>query len=185
MGLAPARQDRQIRQPSRRYGYGRRPSYRAGALFFQHPPDSPLSDLAPGPRWRPVKLLTQIRPAVWLLFVAALLLRAGIPIGWMPVAGDDGLRIMLCSGTGPVEIAVEPGAAHHNHHHQQQGHGEGGHDPCPYGLALGKSLDLALSPATLLPPETIAALSAPMLATAWSAARRSLRPPVRGPPAFA
>ena len=127
----------------------------------------------------------QIRSAVWLLFVAALLLRAGIPVEWMPVAGDDGLRIMLCSGTGPVEIAMEPGPAHHDHHHQQQGHGEGGHDPCPYGLALGKSLDLALSPTTLLPSEINVAFSLPMLATARIAVRRNFRPPVRGPPAFA
>ncbi|MDG2003988.1 MAG: DUF2946 family protein [Novosphingobium sp.] len=132
-----------------------------------------------------MKRSIQTRPAVWLLIVAALLLRAGIPVGWMPVAGDDGLRFMLCSGSGPVEIAKVPGEAHHEHHQDHQNHEEAGHEPCPFGLALGKSFNLLAPPVPALLPAALAALVSPMLPAARYAERRNLRPPARGPPAFA
>jgi len=130
-----------------------------------------------------VRFPGQSRPiAIWLVFIAALLLRAGVPSGWMPVASAGGLQVMLCSGTGPVAITLDPGAGHRE---DQPGNGGVRHDPCPYGLALGLSLDLPAAIVLELPPQASAALFAPMLAVARLTARRGLRPPARGPPAFA
>ena len=56
---------------------------------------------------------------VWLLLVAAMLLRAGVPTGWMPMVDESGFRIMLCDGSGPVELA--PPAAEVTAHPRHQG----------------------------------------------------------------
>ncbi len=130
--------------------------------------------------------------AIRFLIVAALLVRAAVPTGWMPVAAQDGLRLMLCNGDGPVEIAMDTGAdehAHHGHHgsgpDEKQGGDHTGKEACPFGLALGKSADIAPPLVTGLPLDSTAPSIGPMPAAARLTAWRSLRPPARGPPHFA
>jgi hypothetical protein len=132
----------------------------------------------------------------WLAVVSALFLRALVPSGWMPVASGDGIRIMICSGHGPVEI-TQPHSSHGAmaRHHQaadhlggQAHHGpahDGGkvpHDPCPYGLALAKALDLPPPLAVIAPTEAVATPSGPAWIEVRPIARRSVRPPARAPP---
>jgi len=118
--------------------------------------------------------------AVWLLIAAALLLRASVPVGWMPVAADDGLRIMLCGGTGPVELSTQSSAADHQDHQEHRGHGD--RDPCPFALALGKSLDVPSQVETFLLPDAMTATADAWAPIARPVVWRGLRPPARGPP---
>lgn len=129
---------------------------------------------------------------LWLLIAAAILLRSAVPTGWMPVAGESGLRIVLCSGSGPVEpVAAKASHDTHSAHHDMGGmdhsgdHGSAPHDPCPFGLALAKAFDLPPALAVVVLPEQAAALDGPARVTARLVAIRSLRPPARGPPSFA
>lgn len=115
---------------------------------------------------------------VWLLLVAALMVRAAVPAGWMPSVDRGGVRIVLCTGYGPVTVVLD--AAGHVHKDEPQH--KAPHDPCPFGLAAAKALDLPPEIGLALPPAAIAALTGPALAAARFVAWRSLRPPARGPP---
>jgi hypothetical protein len=115
----------------------------------------------------------------WLLAAAALLLRAGLPAGWMPQASESGIRIALCTGDGAVMATLgDDGKVHKDAPAPQAPH-----DPCPFGLALAAA-DVPVAPLfAILPPAPVAA--PPMaLAEAEKRIRRSIRPPARGPPAF-
>ncbi|MEY4953231.1 MAG: hypothetical protein RL299_1655, partial [Pseudomonadota bacterium] len=37
----------------------------------------------------------------WLLLFLAVLVRAMLPQGFMPVASSEGIRVALCTGSGP------------------------------------------------------------------------------------
>ena len=132
-----------------------------------------------------------------MLLAAALLTRAGMPTGWMPMAGADGaVRIMLCDGYGPVELAQPAGKTDpHAHHHMAQGHDGGDHslhhgghgkdvprDPCPFGVALSGATDLPGVPVEVAPEAIGAPLEMPALVAARLVAWRTARPPARGPP---
>jgi hypothetical protein len=112
--------------------------------------------------------MTARRPGLLFIAacVAALALRLILPAGWMPVAGNDGVVISLCSGSGPVDPAVPA---------------SGGDAPCDYALALGPLLMTAalVLPVLMLPvlPVPLPAAVAPLLR------RRRPRPPGQGPPA--
>jgi hypothetical protein len=75
-----------------------------------------------------------------LLALPALLLRALIPVGFMPVATADGLSIEFCPDAGPLPAAASAAADPHAHHHH---HTEGGadpssashHAPCPFAAS--------------------------------------------------
>lgn len=128
--------------------------------------------------------------SLWLLLAAALVLRAAIPTGWMPVSGEDGIRVLLCDGHSAVRtiaIAV-PGGGDHAKSSHHAGGADGEHealrDPCPFGLALGKIFNLPGNAALIPPPATIAIEAATVWAAAHLTARRNIRPPVRAPPAF-
>ncbi len=123
---------------------------------------------------------------VWLLLAGALLLRAAMPTGWMPTTDETGFRILLCSGSGPVETATAELKERLQAGHAQQNDGnDTPRDPCPFGLALSQALAMPAAPVADLPPEAVAALDGPAPVTARLVARRSLRPPARGPPSFA
>jgi len=63
-----------------------------------------------------------------LLAVPALVLRALLPVGFMPVAASDGW-IGFCPDAGALPAAV---AGHHHHHEHANGGGGGGQqDPSP------------------------------------------------------
>jgi len=83
--------------------------------------------------------LRRRRSALALLAVPALLLRAFLPFGFMPVAATEGW-IGFCPGAGPLPPALGANAATHHHHgHHSLDTGAGGapadpptahHAPC-------------------------------------------------------
>lgn len=122
-----------------------------------------------------MSLLRRLHPAfAALLLAATLALRIATPAGYMPVTDEHGLRVAICSGSGASFVEIDPGLPGK----------QAPRDPCPYGLAMGGALDvppvLALPMAPQFAPGIYPGLVAARL-TAWHA----LRPPARGPPAFA
>lgn len=103
---------------------------------------------------RALPWLRSRRRGLALLAVPALLLRAFLPVGFMPVAATDGW-IGFCPGAGalPPTLAARAATSHHHHHHGMD-EGAGGapadpptthHAPC---LFAASSLP-AFSPAVL------------------------------------
>jgi hypothetical protein len=74
-----------------------------------------------------------------LLALPALLLRALIPVGFMPVATADGLSIEFCPDAGPLPAAAGAAADPHAHHHHHQGGPDPSsashHAPCPFAAS--------------------------------------------------
>jgi hypothetical protein len=106
--------------------------------------------MAPFPRFRR-------RPLCWaLLALPALLLRALIPPGFMPVAGEQGFGIEFCPDAAalpPGIAAASAGLAHHHHAHTGgAGHGDDPgsalhHAPCLFAA----SATLATAPVHAVP----------------------------------
>lgn len=115
----------------------------------------------------------------WLLLASAIVARALVPAGWMPVATKRGIEVVLCTGQGPVTMVLGLDGTPH------QRQPDSPRDPCPYGVAGAQPFDLAAAPQLPLPPAVLAAIRTPALVAARLAAWRALRPPARGPPAFA
>lgn len=122
------------------------------------------------------------RWSLWLLALV-LALRSLVPTGWMPTAGDDGIRVLLCTGSGPVALVLHPGGDHRDGDHRD-GDGAPGEirDPCPFAVALGKAAPPPPPDAEIAPAVAHAQAHVAMLATIGAIVRRSLRPPARGPP---
>jgi hypothetical protein len=122
--------------------------------------------------------LRRLSPAwIWLLVAAALALRLAAPPGWMPVADSGGIRVALCTSSGIKTILLDTGVPASG--------GTEARDPCPFGLAGASALALPPVPDLPLGPALLALLLVPILLAARLTARRALRPPARGPPAFA
>jgi len=66
-----------------------------------------------------------------LLALPALLLRATIPPGFMPVAAEQGFALEFCPGAGALPPGVALAAAHAHHHHHAGGGSGQGSDPSP------------------------------------------------------
>jgi hypothetical protein len=82
----------------------------------------------------------------WLV-LPALIFRAMVPAGFMPMRGEHGeLAIMFCPGVtdAPASVAGDP----HAHHHMGGEHSAGEHGsvhvPCPYALSAGPALGWAI-----------------------------------------
>jgi len=89
---------------------------------------------------------TAQRNISWLMvaLLPALLCRALIPVGFMPMVGTDGaLEMSLCPGTVDAATFIAAAADPHAHHH---GHGAHHSDPCPYASS-GTGLPSAASSA--------------------------------------
>jgi hypothetical protein len=128
------------------------------------------------------------RWAVTLTLLFALLYRAGIPAGFMPMMNADGrLTLELCSG---VAIAAPAGHEHHAHHHHGDGdHGHdhskdsGAHTLCPFAATAGPApLPGQALPATAIRTST-AALASVLVSISSPTILRSQRS--RAPPANA
>jgi len=94
-----------------------------------------------------------------LLALPALLLRALIPVGFMPVATADGLSIEFCPDAGPLPAAASAAAdphAHHHHHHQggPDPSSASHHAPCPF--AASATLAAAPDAACVAAPPALA-----------------------------
>jgi hypothetical protein len=131
---------------------------------------------------------------VWAVIVCALLMRAIVPAGFMPMATANGIELVLCSGmaqpsdptTAPAAAGMMPGMQHHampDHampDHALQGRGDGGHQipakpeaPC----AFADIVLLAIAFASVVAAALFQRPDAPIRP------RPFLRPPLRGPPA--
>lgn len=122
-------------------------------------------------------LLRRLDPRLLLLLMAAALaLRIAVPSGFMPVADEHGLRVEICTGSGPLTVEIDPGKTPQQ---EQQ------RDPCPFGLAAGPALTLPPLPQLPAAPLAHSPPPYPGLVAARLIAARALRPPARGPPVFA
>jgi hypothetical protein len=86
-----------------------------------------------------------------LLALPALLLRAIIPPGFMPVAGEQGFGIEFCPDAAALPPGIAAASAGHAHHHHTGGAGHGGdrgsavhHAPCLFAASA------TLAPAPML-----------------------------------
>ncbi|MEZ5742177.1 MAG: hypothetical protein R3D89_00210 [Sphingomonadaceae bacterium] len=129
-----------------------------------------------------------------MLVVLALLLRAAIPAGWMPVSGPEGITVMLCAGDGPVEIVLPVAnqstspMLSHDGHHDMPGHDNDSspeREACAYALAFGQSLDLPPPPALATKPPVLREEFALIPSGSLTAGSRRPKPPATGPPALA
>ncbi|RXD05153.1 hypothetical protein EQZ23_08545 [Sphingomonas sp. UV9] len=127
-----------------------------------------------------------------LLFACAMLVRALIPTGWMPITDAQGFHIVLCSGTGPAMLSTGPSAkAPMNHamagmHHEKSSdhHSQGPEHPCAFA-----GVTPAIDAPTLAAPLPLVRIRAtPALARALVTIGHGLAappPPQTGPPTFA
>lgn len=118
-----------------------------------------------------------------LLVLVAFLIRAALPLGWMPAQTQDGIRVLLCSGKGTIELILPKSGQDGDD--SGQSHEDLPRDPCPFGVSLAKAFDLP-APITV-PPMPALAATEPRLetVTARIVAGRCIRPPARGPPVSA
>ena len=81
-----------------------------------------------------------------VVLLAAFMLRALIPTGWMPQAsGGDGVTLVICTVAGLQEITLGPDG------HPQPA-GDTGHDPCPFA-SIAKFTPPALAALLVLPTD--------------------------------
>jgi hypothetical protein len=119
--------------------------------------------------------------AIVCLALAALMLRALLPEGWMPSSGD-GAVLTICTMDGPVRMAVDD----HGQPLKKQpaGHDSASQGVCPFAAAQhfatsGGALTVMAPPVAFLVPFRPAVFVTPH--------RRAPYTPqsLRGPPAFA
>ena len=118
--------------------------------------------------------------AAWLVGIA-LVMRIVVPAGYMPTFVGNSVTIALCSGSGPMTMAM-PGMTKHGDTKTEHGKTE---MPCGFAGLSAPSLAGA-------DPILLALAVAFIIATALRAVdprrvelQRFLRPPLRGPPIFA
>jgi hypothetical protein len=122
-----------------------------------------------------------------LLVVPALLLRALIPVGFMPFAGAGGLSIGLCPGAAELPPGVSTPAPHagqtgHTHHHGG-GSGDTGtphHPACLFSAGVATVFAAALTAPALVAP-ALTALDARVAPLVFLPAILRAQSP-RGPP---
>jgi hypothetical protein len=108
-----------------------------------------------------------------LALLLALLLRAGIPAGYMLAPGDALPRIVPCDGFAP--------ATPHHHGSKHDRHGKNSEVPCAFALVAPPALPG--TPPVLVPPQPTTALIAfAPTDTAAPRLRVILPPPATGPP---
>ena len=115
---------------------------------------------------------SDLLPAWVVLALLALVLRAVLPAGWMPVQADGSVSLVLCSGSGTQAVEVDLGKA-------PVDHSPDGAQPC--GFAATGSPLLNADPGPLPAPElaTVAADGPP---SSWIHPRAG--PAWRSPPSL-
>jgi len=122
-----------------------------------------------------------------LLVLAAFVVRAALPLGWMPMQTQDGIKVLLCSGDGSTGRTIELTLP------KTRSDGRGSNpspddvprDPCPFGISSAQAFDLPAPIALPAMPAIAASVKSPQAITARIVAARGIRPPARGPPATA
>lgn len=124
------------------------------------------------------RLSLSTRTRLVALLALALIVRALVPTGWMPIATDDGVRLVLCPGQGHAVAGMHHGGGH-------------GHDapmpdhPCAFA-GLGLAADTAPAPLILpLPPLAEPPAPSEVFAVAIGQGLAAPPPPATGPPTFA
>ena len=126
-------------------------------------------------------MLKVLRLAAVHIALAAMVLRAFLPAGWMPnTAGSSNAPIVICTMNGPMQAGATPGNTHHMPVHDD-GHQN---DVCPFAASV--HVAAPVSTASLLPPVRIAwtAWEHPAALPIHIAARYAPQSS-RAPPAFA
>jgi hypothetical protein len=119
-------------------------------------------------------------PAVlWLFALLALCVRGAVPAGWMPVADKGGIRIEICSGSGPMAMVLGRDGSLHRENAPQA---PAPRDPCPFGTAPAMAADLPPVIALPAPPLTEPQDHARASAFAALPFIRGFSPPATGPP---
>ena len=126
---------------------------------------------------------THMSHGLTVLLLAAFMLRALIPTGWMPQASGsgDGVTLVICTVAGLQEITVGPDG--HQKPAGEAGQANAGHDPCPFA-SVAKFMPPGLT-ALLVPPADVTGV-APVAAVPAAPASTHLRlaesraPPVLG-----
>jgi hypothetical protein len=118
-----------------------------------------------------------------LLVLPVLVLRALIPVGFMPVSDRGGLYIDFCPGEAqpPGALAAQPLA--HHHHHGGADHGKpapASHAPCLFALSASPAFAPAVAMAALMPPAATPRAESPARAVFVPAIVRAQTP--RAPP---
>jgi hypothetical protein len=122
-----------------------------------------------------------LRFATVYLALAAMMLRALLPTGWMPSFGaDHGIGLSVCSISGPVQLDIGPDGKAHPHHHTD-GHS---HETCPFAAAPHFASSAA--PAGLATPTALATFFEPQFETTVPGSHDRYPPQLtRGPPYLA
>jgi hypothetical protein len=112
--------------------------------------------------------------------LVAMLLRALLPVGWMPdTAASAGAPFVICTVNGPLQAAHLPDTGKH-----QPGHDDGRqNDMCPFAASIHFATPAA---AAVVAPSTQVAALAPLslpVHAVRSAARHALQSP-RAPPSL-
>jgi len=126
-----------------------------------------------------MKTAVENRRAAVLILLASLMMRAGIPDGYMPAAPGSGLLFELCPSGVPAEFMQMLGGGHHHHGpaHDPATHFDAGQ--CPIGhmlasaVAAGDFLELELSTV----PQFLVATPDPSNRSRSPATARSRDPP--------
>lgn len=120
--------------------------------------------------------------AGWII-AAALLMKVLVPAGYMPTVSGNSMIIQICSGYGPMTMAMPiPGKEDSSGQGDHQGKAE---MPCAFSglsapsLAAADPLLLALAILFIMVAAIRVAIPVPASSPAY------LRPPLRGPPATA
>lgn len=117
-----------------------------------------------------------------LVFALALVAKAVMPAGYMPVVAGKTLTLAMCNGAGPVTVSI-PLAGDGGT--DQGSDGKAGESPCLFSALGGQAL--AAADPVVLAAAIVFAFVFALFALALPPLRREprLRPPLRGPPAFA
>ena len=119
-----------------------------------------------------------------LLVLPVLVLRALVPVGFMPVSERGGFHIDFCPGEAqpPGALAAQPLA--HHHHHGGADHGApsspASHAPCLFALSASPAFAPAVAAAPLIPPAATPLAESPVSREFVPAIVRAQIP--RGPP---
>lgn len=114
---------------------------------------------------------------IWLLLVTALFMRAVMPQGYMPDAGQQTITVKLCHSSAVMTLVLPP----------KEGHGRSGEGrdqpPCAFANLAPGALPAADLLALPLPKAVLENFSADEAPFALAAVARQL-PPARAPPAY-
>lgn len=127
-----------------------------------------------------MKGLFRSRILMAMLLAVVLAGRLMVPTGWMPVASEGGIAIVLCSGDGPAPAWLDASGKLHKGKPDSSGHKAA--ESCPFA-ALASPVDLARGPALDVPlPPVVATHGGKPSAVSIGHGLAAPPPPATGPP---